>query len=170
MPKRHRDIIRKWTWAATVVGVTLGPGVDAAALLSIWVGGYMNLANSSDVEIDKEWAKGFVGAIFGGFVQWYVSGKIAQIIVASLGAAGLTLTTATGGLGILLAGVMYLGSNALINALFTFRFLSAADALLSDASVAGGTIVDGAGTIILQQLMDVTHLGDDFVKMFRNLF
>ena len=35
-------------------------------------------------------------------------------------------------------------------------------------SPVGGNIVDGAGAIILQQLVDVSHFGDDFVKMFRS--
>jgi len=169
MTRAFKGIIKRWTWAATGCGVVLGPGVDAPALAAIWVVGYIDLANTTGLKVDQEFVKGFVGTVFSGFLQWYVSGKIAQGVIAGLAAAGLAVTTASGGLGIAIAAVMMLGSNALINALFTYRFLSISASLLEDAAESGGIMAEGFGNLILMQLMDLSNIPADFGKMFRDM-
>jgi hypothetical protein len=169
MKDSNRRIVKRWTWSATGLGLVLGPGVDALPLLGTWAGGYVNLAQNADLEVDESSVKGAIGTILSGFVQWYVSGKIAHVVVGALTAAGLALTASTAGFGILIAAIFWLGSNALINALFTYRFLKACATLLEDSSQAGSVILENSGTFILQQLMDLTTLGDDIKGMVMTL-
>jgi hypothetical protein len=168
-------LVENYTRTASGLGVVLGPGVDAAPLLATWVAGFIHLARDNDITIDEQFAESFVGTIFVEFVQWYISENIAQVVVAAIAGAAFSAAVGTAGIGAIMDVVAPYSSNTLIsktliNALFTYKFLTSASTLLKDPSRTRSPVPESAGASILQQLTDVSNIGDDLANALKILF
>lgn len=156
--------------ASVACGVLIGPGADALPLLAIWISGYLAIAVENGFKIDEDFIKGFVSAMFIGFVEWYVSGEIAQVVIAVLAGALLPAMLPIPLVGPVLALIAYLGSNAVINGLFTYRFLHASAEIAENAQKADQLVAEKAREYISHQVLRSSGIADDLVKMFKAIF
>lgn len=160
MTSEQKNIIGVAVKAAAACGVIIGPGLDAAPLMAIWIAGYFSLASEAGFNVDREFIAGFVKVVFVGFVEWYISGKIAQMVVAAIAAL-----VASAILFPILVPIVFvvtmLGSNAIINAVFTNRFLTAAAEIMTSSSRADEIVSQKAQNYIISNLFKVSGLGDE---------
>lgn len=167
MSRSQREIVRGYCWTATGLGVVLGPGIDAAPLAGLWAAGFLHLAKDGDVTVDKTEVKAAIATIIVAFGAWFVSGKIAQIVAGALATAAAAGIFASGGLSILLGVLATLGLNATINALFTYRFLTASAEIINDANEAGTIFLNAFINILTNQLKSIAEIPADLAKTAR---
>lgn len=170
MTSANRRIIKGYVWSATSIGVVLGPGVDAAPLVGLWVAGFVHLAGKADLDYDKDEAVSAVATIVAGLGAWFVSGKVAQYVAGALAAGGLTAAGITGGSSIIIALLATLSLNATINALFTYRFLAACATVIEDNGAYGHIFLKAFINIITDQLLSLAEIPKDLVKTAKIMF
>jgi hypothetical protein len=148
----------------------LGPGVDAAPLVGLWVAGLLHLASNAELRYDKKEIVSAVATIVAGLGAWFVSGKVAQYVAGALAAGGLTAAGMTGGVSLVVALIATLSLNATINALFTYRFLSACAAVIEDHGACGSIFLNAFANVITDQLLSIAMIPRDLVKTAKVMF
>lgn len=170
MTSGNRRIIKGYIWSATSVGVVLGPGVDAGPLVVLWVTGFIHLASKADLKYEREEAVSAIATIVAGLGAWFVSGKVAQYVAGALAAGGLATAGLTAGTSVVLALVATLSLNATINALFTYRFLSACAGVIEDRNACGMIFLKAFANLITDQLLSLAEIPSDLVKTAKLMF
>lgn len=164
MKASQTNIIRHYCRGAAGLGVVLGPGVDAGPLALTWGAGFVHLAHDAQLDIDETEAKAVIAGIVAAFGAWFVSGKIAQAVAAALMGAGLAGAGVSAGATFLLAVVGTLFLNATINAVFTYRFLTACAALMNDNAYSDKIFLKAFANNVTHQLLTLAELPGDIVK------
>jgi hypothetical protein len=138
--------------------------VDTGPLALLWVGGFVHLATEAQLKFDKSEITTGVGTLLSAFGAWYVSGKIAGLIAAALAATAFT------GVGLILAALGALSMNAIINALFTYRFLAASASVMEDRDANSVIFFKWMANYITEQLLSYAEIPRDLVKTARLMF
>jgi len=167
---RNERIIRGYVWSATGLGVVLGPVVDAGPLVALWVAGFVHLASKAELKFNKEEAVSAVATIIAALGAWFVSGKVADYIAAALATGVLTTAGFTFGVSLIIGAFLALSLNATINALFTYRFLSACAAVIEDHRASDGIFLKAFINLITDQLLSLAQIPSDLVKTAKIMF
>ena len=101
------------------------------------------------------------------FFQVRHDGKIADY-VAGLRAAGVLSTVGfTFGASLVIGTFLALSLNAMVSALFTYRFLSACATLIEDQEASGVILLEAFINLLTDQLLSVAEIPSDLVKTVR---
>lgn len=164
MTRSQKKIIKGYCWTTSGLGLVLGPGIDAAPLATAWAAGCVHLIRDSGKSFDEAEISSAAATIVAGFGAWFVSGKVAQLVAAGLVAGGLAGAGVSAGLTIVLGLLATLSLNATVNALFTYRFLSAVARMIEDSDAAGMILLKAFANQILHQLISLAEIPEDLAK------
>ena len=114
MNSGNERIIRRYVWAATTIGVVLGPGVDAAPLIALWVAGFVHLASKAELKFNKEEVVSAVAMIVAALGAWFVSGKIADYVAGLLATGVLSTAGFTFGASLVIGPNVSISRNSLL--------------------------------------------------------
>jgi hypothetical protein len=170
MTSKNQRIIKGYVWSATTVGLVLGPGADVAPLIALWVAGFVHLASKADLDFDRDEAVAAVATIIAALAAWFVSGKIADFIAAALAAGVLTSAGFTMGVSLVIGAFLALSLNSIINALFTYRFLSVCATLIEDHDASGKIFLKAFINWITDSLLSLAEIPRDLVKTAKLMF
>jgi hypothetical protein len=142
----------------------LGPGVDAAPLIALWVAGFVHLASKAELKFNKEEVVSAVAMIVAALGAWFVSGKIADYVAGLLATGVLSTAGFTFGASLVIGTILALSLNAMINALFTYRFLGACATLIEDQEASGIIFLKAFINLLTDQLLSLAEIPSDLVK------